>query len=122
MLPESLIVLKLVLMLLYAVLIFPRHILGRGGGTGLPLGLERPVVAVEKLDLEVKKGSVTFLLGPNGGGKTTILKCVAGMVSMDAGSQLELNEAGLVFGICPQANVLWQGLTVQQHNQDMEKA
>lgn len=64
-----------------------------------------PVKAVSELDLEVKKGSVTFLLGPNGGGKTTTLKCVAGMTQMDAGSRLELNEGGLVFGICPQNNV-----------------
>ena len=63
------------------------------------------VVAVDHLDLEVKKGSVTFLLGPNGGGKTTTLKCIAGMTTMDIGSRLELNEAGLVFGICPQQNV-----------------
>jgi ATP-binding cassette subfamily A (ABC1) protein 3 len=63
------------------------------------------VLAVDKLDLEVKKGSVTFLLGPNGGGKTTTLKCAAGMISMDKGSKLEINEAGVVFGICPQQNV-----------------
>ncbi|KAE8454159.1 hypothetical protein EG329_005084 [Mollisiaceae sp. DMI_Dod_QoI] len=74
-----------------------------------------PVVAVNNLDLEVKKGSVTFLLGPNGGGKTTTLKCVAGMTSMDSGSRLELNEAGLVFGICPQQNVFWSNLTVGDH-------
>lgn len=64
-----------------------------------------PNLAVQTLDLEVKKGSVTFLLGPNGGGKTTTLKCVAGMTSMDAGSRLEINEANTVFGICPQHNV-----------------
>lgn len=64
-----------------------------------------PVKAVSGLSLEVTKGSVTFLLGPNGGGKTTTLKCVAGMTAMDSGSQLELNEAGLIFGICPQNNV-----------------
>ena len=64
-----------------------------------------PLLAVDKLNLEVKTGSVTFLLGPNGGGKTTTLKCVAGMTSMDVGSRLELNESGLVFGICPQSNV-----------------
>ncbi|RDL30175.1 uncharacterized protein BP5553_10453 [Venustampulla echinocandica] len=74
-----------------------------------------PTLAVSNLNLEVKKGSVTFLLGPNGGGKTTTLKCVAGMASMDSGSQLELNEAGLVFGICPQHNVFWQNLTVEEH-------
>ena len=62
-------------------------------------------LAVEDLDLEVMKGSVTFLLGPNGGGKTTTLKCAAGIHSMDKGSRLEINEAGVVFGICPQHNV-----------------
>jgi len=68
-----------------------------------------PNLAVNSLDLEVKKGSVTFLLGPNGGGKTTTLKCVAGMIPMDAGSRLEINEAGTVFGICPQQNVSSNG-------------
>ncbi len=66
-----------------------------------------PVLAIDNLNLEVKKGSVTFLLGPNGGGKTTTLKCVAGMTSMDPGSELALNEAGVIFGICPQSNVSW---------------
>jgi ATPase subunit of ABC transporter with duplicated ATPase domains len=64
-----------------------------------------PNKAVDSLNLEVKKGSVTFLLGPNGGGKTTTLKCVAGMTAMDSRSRLEINEAGTVFGICPQQNV-----------------
>lgn len=64
-----------------------------------------PNHAVQNLDLEVKKGSVTFLLGPNGGGKTTTLKCIAGMTAMDEGSHLEINETGNVFGICPQHNV-----------------
>jgi ABC-type glutathione transport system ATPase component len=68
----------------------------------------KSILAVDNLNLEVKKGSVTFLLGPNGGGKTTTLKCVAGMISMDPGSKLELNEAGVVFGICPQSNVSWR--------------
>ena len=66
---------------------------------------KEPTFAVSNLDFEVQKGSVTFLLGPNGGGKTTTLKCVAGMIAMDNGSRLEINEAGTVFGICPQHNV-----------------
>jgi ATP-binding cassette subfamily A (ABC1) protein 3 len=68
-------------------------------------GKQSVVVAVDSLDLEVKKGSVTFLLGPNGGGKTTTLRCVAGMTGIDVGSHIEINEGGLVFGICPQTNV-----------------
>jgi ATP-binding cassette, subfamily A (ABC1), member 3 len=63
------------------------------------------VLAVDRLDLELKKGSVTFLLGPNGGGKTTTLKCIAGMTVMDPTSSLEINEDGLALGVCPQGNV-----------------
>ena len=63
------------------------------------------VLAVDCLDLELKKGSVTFLLGPNGGGKTTTLKCIAGMTVMDPTSSLEISEDGLAFGVCPQGNV-----------------
>ncbi|KAK0121853.1 hypothetical protein ONS95_010132 [Cadophora gregata] len=74
-----------------------------------------PLLAVDSLNLEVKTGSVTFLLGPNGGGKSTTLKCISGMTSMDFGSRLELNQSGLVFGICPQSNVIWENLTVDEH-------
>lgn len=72
-------------------------------------------IAVNNLNLEVKTGSVTFLLGPNGGGKTTTMKCIAGMTSMDKGSSIAINSSGLNFGICPQSNVLWENLTVDEH-------
>jgi hypothetical protein len=68
-------------------------------------GSRSHLLAVDCLDLELKKGSVTFLLGPNGGGKTTTLKCIAGMTVMDPTSSLEINEDGLAFGVCPQGNV-----------------
>ena len=75
----------------------------------------RPVPAVQSLNLELKKGSVSFLLGPNGGGKTTALRCIAGMTNMDNDSRLEINEAGTAFGICPQQNALFEDLTVAEH-------
>ncbi|KAL3417886.1 ABC transporter [Phlyctema vagabunda] len=77
--------------------------------------LGRTVKAVQSFDFEIQKGSVNFLLGPNGGGKTTTLRCLAGMLSMDKGSQLLINETENSFGICPQKNVVWEDLTVQQH-------
>ena len=70
-----------------------------------PFTSGKPLKAVDSLDLELKKGSISFLLGPNGGGKSTTLKCMAGMISMDPGSKLEINEGGMSFGICPQGNV-----------------
>ncbi|MBP9016017.1 MAG: ABC transporter ATP-binding protein [Candidatus Atribacteria bacterium] len=42
-------------------------------------------VAVSKLSLEVKSGKITVLLGPTGAGKTTTLRCVAGLEKPDEG-------------------------------------
>lgn len=43
-------------------------------------------VAVQNLDLSVKKGSIFGLLGSNGAGKTTLLKILAGIYREDAGT------------------------------------
>lgn len=44
------------------------------------------VVAVDRLDLTVPRGSVTAVLGPNGAGKTTTIECAEGFRTPDAGS------------------------------------
>ncbi|KAI9041867.1 uncharacterized protein KD926_006412 [Aspergillus affinis] len=71
--------------------------------------------AVNDLSFEVQKGSVTFLLGPNGSGKTTALKCISGMTKVDQGSKIQFSREGHSFGLCPQNNVLWDVLTVNEH-------
>ena len=43
------------------------------------------VVAVEGLDLEVRKGEVFGFLGPNGAGKTTTIKMLMGMLTPSSG-------------------------------------
>lgn len=70
-----------------------------------PFGRIADKPAVENVSLDVKEGSILFLLGPNGGGKTTLLKSVTGMVSVDAGSKVALSRNHNTFGICPQNNV-----------------
>ena len=50
------------------------------------------VVAVNDLNLEIKKGSVFGLLGPNGAGKTTTLKMLMGFTRPTAGNAFILGQ------------------------------
>jgi ABC-type branched-subunit amino acid transport system ATPase component/ABC-type branched-subunit amino acid transport system permease subunit len=43
------------------------------------------LVALERLDLDVRPGEVVALIGPNGSGKTTALRLLAGTVQPDSG-------------------------------------
>ena len=52
-------------------------------------GLEKTygkVVAVRGVDLDVTKGEMYGLIGPDGAGKSTLMKSVAGVLAYDAGS------------------------------------
>jgi ABC-type multidrug transport system ATPase subunit len=44
-----------------------------------------PIEAVRGIDLEVRRGETFALLGPNGGGKTTVLRALAGLHSPSGG-------------------------------------
>ncbi|MFT6398497.1 MAG: ABC-2 type transport system ATP-binding protein [Bradymonadia bacterium] len=44
------------------------------------------MVALQSVDLAVSPGEVVGLLGPNGSGKTTIMRCAAGVLSPSHGS------------------------------------
>lgn len=43
------------------------------------------VVALDGLDLSVRRGTVTALIGPNGAGKSTAFQCISGVLRPDAG-------------------------------------
>ena len=45
---------------------------------------------IKKLDFSVKKGEIISFIGESGSGKTTFLKCLAGLESTDSGL-IELN-------------------------------
>jgi ABC-2 type transport system ATP-binding protein len=44
------------------------------------------------LDFAVRRGSVTGLLGPNGSGKTTVMRCIVGVQKVRAGTVTVLGE------------------------------
>ena len=43
-------------------------------------------VAIEGVSLDFARGSLTAIFGPNGGGKSTLLKCIAGLMEPRTGS------------------------------------
>jgi ABC-2 type transport system ATP-binding protein len=46
------------------------------------------VIALNGIDIEVEEGTVLGLLGPNGSGKTTIVRILATLIQADAGSAI----------------------------------
>ena len=39
--------------------------------------------ALNKVDVEVKQGSIHGIIGPNGSGKTTLFNCITGVLKPD---------------------------------------
>lgn len=83
-------------------------------------GKKESSLAVDNLDLEVPRGSITCLLGSNGSGKSTTIGIVGGTVRKTSGEiyidGFERGAAppGLV-GVCPQKDVLFNQLNCLQH-------
>ena len=83
----------------------------------------RPVIRDVSVDLA--RGEVVALLGPNGSGKTTCFYCIAGLVPPDAGQVLidgqdatrlpMFRRARLGIGYLPQEMSIFRGLTVEQN-------
>ena len=53
---------------------------------GICKGFDEPVI--DRLDLAVEEGEFFVVVGPSGIGKTTLLRCVAGLEVLDAGKVL----------------------------------
>jgi iron complex transport system ATP-binding protein len=80
-------------------------------------------VVVDGLDLELVDGSVTAIVGPNGCGKSTVLRALGRLLRPDAGQVLldgraiartPTREVAKVLGLLPQTPVAPEGLTVAE--------
>jgi ABC-2 type transport system ATP-binding protein len=79
------------------------------------------VKAVNGLDLNIEKGQVFGLLGPNGSGKTTTIKILCGLLKKDKGEARVLGEKVRSrsyltrIGYMPQETALYEDLTVREN-------
>ena len=66
----------------------------------------------ERLSITFHEGERVGLIGPNGGGKTTLLKILAGVETADSGEVDRSNTAQLAY--LPQVDVFPEGITVEE--------
>ncbi len=84
---------------------------------------KRTVEALRGADLKVRRGAVTGLIGPDGAGKTTLMRLAAGLLRADAGKVsvlgLDADHDALKvqssIGYMPQRFGLYEDLTVREN-------
>ena len=59
-------------------------------------------LALSDVTLDVERGSFVGLMGPNGGGKTTLIKTIVGLIKPDRGEVTVSSPAGKPIGYVPQ--------------------
>ncbi|QSB03891.1 ABC transporter ATP-binding protein [Natronoglycomyces albus] len=81
-----------------------------------------PTRALHEIDLDIPSGHMTAVLGPSGCGKTTLLRCVAGFESLDAGEIWvaggridNLRPERRNIAVVPQEGALFPHLTVARN-------
>jgi branched-chain amino acid transport system ATP-binding protein len=92
--------------------------------SGLQVSYEG-VLAISKVDLAVRPGSIVALVGGNGNGKSTTLRAIAGLNKVDAGT-IRFNDAdiaavpahrrvGLGLSLVPEGRRIFARLSVQRN-------
>jgi ABC-2 type transport system ATP-binding protein len=82
-----------------------------------------PRVAVNGIDLQVRRGEICGFLGPNGSGKTTFIRMLCGLLRPDAGSGTclghdvirEANAIKREVGYMTQRFSFWEDLTIAEN-------
>jgi len=93
--------------------------------SGLSKSYEKSKPALSDLNLELRAGELTVLLGRNGAGKTTLINILTGMTEASSGSakifhysvgsEMDAIRTSNAMGLCPQHDILWPQLTVNEH-------
>jgi ABC-2 type transport system ATP-binding protein len=84
---------------------------------------EAAAVALDELSIEVRRGTLTALVGPDGAGKTTLIRLIAALMRADAGELTVLDMDAATqpqqiqdrIGYMPQRFGLYEDLTVQEN-------
>jgi ABC-2 type transport system ATP-binding protein len=71
------------------------------------------VTALRGIDLDIARGEMFALIGPDGAGKTTFFRIVAGLLKPTTGT-LE-REQNLTFGLVPQRFGLYQDMSIDEN-------
>ncbi len=69
--------------------------------------------ALKRIDLDVARGEMFALIGPDGAGKSTFFRVVAGLLAPTSGT-LE-RDAGLTFGFVPQRFAMYEDLSIDEN-------
>ena len=83
----------------------------------------KDLMALNHFDIEIRKGELLALLGPNGCGKTTAINCMLGFLTFDSGEVTVLGESKFPLsnkvrreiGIVPQDLAYLDNLTVEEN-------
>jgi len=98
-------------------------IVGRDIRKTFRLGTGEVVRALDGVSLEARRGTLTALVGPDGAGKTTLIRLVVGLIAPDAGT-LNVLDIDVVaqpqavqdrIGYMPQKFGLYEDLSVQEN-------
>jgi branched-chain amino acid transport system ATP-binding protein len=83
------------------------------------------IMAISKVDIDVKKGSIVALVGGNGNGKSTTLRAIAGLNRADEGEIIfdgaqiakvpAHDRVGLGLSLVPEGRRIFAKLTVQRN-------
>uniref|UniRef100_A0A673I827 ATP-binding cassette sub-family A member 5-like n=1 Tax=Sinocyclocheilus rhinocerous TaxID=307959 RepID=A0A673I827_9TELE len=73
------------------------------------------VEALRGLTFDIYEGQITALLGHSGAGKSTLMNILCGICPPTEGQTSEGAEMKQLVGICPQFNIIFDVLTVEEH-------